>query len=44
VVVKDIPADTVAVGNPAKVMRPITEADKANWEQQEKDYYDNRNK
>lgn len=44
VVGKDIPADTVAVGNPAKVMRPITEADKANWEQQEKDYYDNRNK
>lgn len=44
VVVKDIPADTVAVGNPAKVMRPITAADKANWEQQEKDYYDNRNK
>lgn len=28
VVVKDIPSDTVAVGNPCKVVRKITEADK----------------
>lgn len=32
VVVKDIPSDSVAVGNPCKVMRKITEADKnTNW-------------
>ncbi len=42
VVVKDIPANTVAVGNPARVLRQITEEDKINWEQQEKDYYDHR--
>ncbi len=28
VVVKDIPSNSVAVGNPCKVIRPITEADK----------------
>ena len=28
VVVKDIPSDSVAVGNPCRVIRPITEADK----------------
>lgn len=28
VVTKDIPADVVAVGNPCRVLRPITEADK----------------
>ena len=28
VVVKDIPSDSVAVGNPCKVIRPITEEDK----------------
>ena len=28
VVVKDIPNDSVAVGNPCKVIREITEADK----------------
>lgn len=32
VVVKDIPSDSVAVGNPCKVMRKITEDDKnTNW-------------
>lgn len=44
VVVKDIPANSVAVGNPAKVMREITSEDQLNWEQQEKDYFDNRQK
>lgn len=44
VVVKDIPANAVAVGNPAKVMRDITSADKDYWEQQEQAYYDNREK
>lgn len=28
IVVKDIPNDSVAVGNPCKVIRPITEIDK----------------
>lgn len=28
VVVKDIPSDSVAVGNPCRVIRPITDADK----------------
>ena len=44
VVVKDIPANAVAVGNPAKVMRDITSEDKDYWEQQEQAYYDNREK
>ncbi|APS41633.1 Acetyltransferase [Weissella jogaejeotgali] len=44
VVVKDIPANAVAVGNPAKVMRDITSDDKDYWEQQEQAYYDNRDK
>ena len=44
VVVKDIPANAVAVGNPAKVMRDITSDDKDYWEQQEQAYYDNREK
>ena len=44
VVVKDIPANAIAVGNPAKVMRDITSEDKDYWEQQEQAYYDNREK
>lgn len=44
VVVKDIPANAVAVGNPAKVMRDITSDDKDYWEKQEQAYYDNRDK
>lgn len=31
VVTKDIPPCVVAVGNPCRVLRPITEADKARW-------------
>ncbi len=31
VVTKDIPANVVAAGNPCKVLRPITEADKTNY-------------
>ncbi|KRM72171.1 sugar O-acetyltransferase [Lacticaseibacillus brantae] len=34
VVTKDIPDNVVAVGNPAHVLRPITEADKTYWQQQ----------
>lgn len=33
VVVKDIPSNSVAVGNPCKVTRPITEEDEqTNWD------------
>ena len=33
IVVKDIPDNSVAVGNPCKVIRPITEEDKIrNWD------------
>lgn len=31
VVTKDVPANTIAVGNPARILRPITEADKTNY-------------
>ncbi|MBN7274797.1 sugar O-acetyltransferase [Ligilactobacillus pobuzihii] len=44
VVVKDVPGSTVAVGNPAKVMRYITPEDKSYWEQKEQEYYGNRKK
>ena len=38
VVVKDIPSDSVAVGNPCKVVRKITEADrKTCWDRKTKD-------
>ncbi|GAA2967873.1 sugar O-acetyltransferase [Lentilactobacillus parakefiri] len=38
VVTHDIPANSVAVGNPCQVIRPITAADKAEWEAQEAAY------
>ena len=31
VVTKDIPANFIAVGNPCKVLRPITDADKTDY-------------
>lgn len=39
VVTRDIPDGVVAVGNPCRVLRPITRADRERW-QQEKDAYD----
>lgn len=39
VVTRDIPSDCVACGNPCKVMRPITDADKAFWQKQADDFY-----
>lgn len=39
VVTKDIPSGVVAVGNPCRVKREITEADKSYWEQEKKKYY-----
>ncbi|MFK4946617.1 sugar O-acetyltransferase [Lactococcus garvieae] len=41
-VTKDLPAHVIAVGNPARVLREINEADQEYWEQQEKDYYDTK--
>ena len=39
VVTKDLPAHVIAVGNPARVLREISEEDQEYWEQQEKDYH-----
>lgn len=38
VVTKDIPDHTVAVGNPCRVLRKITEEDRAYWERQRQQY------
>ncbi|VDG20056.1 sugar O-acetyltransferase [Lactiplantibacillus mudanjiangensis] len=39
VVTKDIPDNVVAVGNPCKVLRPITEADHILWQRQKEAYF-----
>lgn len=39
VVTKDIPEEVIAVGNPCKVLRKITDEDKKYWEEQKKRYY-----
>lgn len=41
VVVKDIPSDVLAAGNPAKVIRKLTEEDYNIWEKHKQFYYDN---
>ena len=41
VVTKDIPDNVVAVGNPCKVLRTITEEDKTYWEMKKQEYYNN---
>lgn len=38
VVTKDIPDDVIAVGNPCRVLRKITEEDKAYWKGQQQEY------
>lgn len=38
VVTKDIPSDVIAVGNPCRVLRPITDGDKAYWQAQARAY------
>ena len=38
VVTKDLPAGVVAAGNPCRVLRPITDADRAYWEAQRTAY------
>ena len=40
VVTKDIPDNVIAVGNPCRVLREITDADREYWEQQREEYYD----
>jgi maltose O-acetyltransferase len=39
VVTKDIPDNVIAVGNPCRVLRKITEEDKRYWEKQKEEYY-----
>lgn len=39
VVTKDIPSNVVAVGNPCRVLRPITDEDKKYWQKQRDIYY-----
>ena len=38
VVVKDIPSNTIAAGNPCKVIRKINERDKEKWETEYEEY------
>ena len=38
VVTKDIPANVIAAGNPCRVIREITEADKTYWETKRDQY------
>lgn len=42
VVTKDIPDNCIAAGNPCRVIRPITDKDKANWQVQLADYESKR--
>lgn len=39
VVTRDIPSGVVAAGNPCRVIRPITQADKDYWQAQADDFY-----
>lgn len=39
-VTKDILSGVIAAGNPCRVIRRITEEDKHDWEQKEKEYYE----
>lgn len=42
VVTKDIPSDVIAVGNPCKVLRKISDEDKKHWQSQYQEYLDNK--
>lgn len=44
VVTKDIPSGVIAVGNPCRVLREITQEDRNYWEEQAKEYYNDREK
>lgn len=38
VVTQDIPAGVIAAGDPCRVLRPLTEADRAKWEARRREY------
>ena len=42
VVTKDIPDNVIAVGNPCRVLREITEEDKVYWNKKREEYYQNK--
>lgn len=42
VVTKDIPDNVIAVGNPCRVLRAITEEDKKYWEEKREEYRENQ--
>ena len=44
VVTKDIPSGVIAVGNPCRVLLEITQEDRNYWEEQAKEYYNDREK
>ncbi|MBG9981400.1 sugar O-acetyltransferase [Facklamia sp. DSM 111018] len=39
IVNQDIPDNVIAVGNPCRVIRPLTESDQSYWQQLEADYF-----
>ncbi|MHC5811795.1 sugar O-acetyltransferase, partial [Lactococcus lactis] len=39
VVTKNLPANVIEVGNPARILREITDADRLYWEEKENEYY-----
>ncbi|WP_025725015.1 sugar O-acetyltransferase [Acholeplasma granularum] len=41
VVIKDIPSNCIAAGNPCKVIRKINDSDKSYWQAKHKSYFDN---
>lgn len=43
VVTKDIPDNVIAVGNPCRVLREITDEDKKYWEKQKEEYFNSKN-
>lgn len=40
VVTKDLPANVIAVGNPARILREISEEDRLYWEDEERRYHE----
>lgn len=44
VVTKDVPEDVVVAGNPAKVIKNITEQEKEKWRMMRDNYYSKREK
>ncbi len=42
VVTRDIPSNVIAGGNPCKILRPLTDADRTKWEDQRRLYEESR--